>query len=96
MKENWIRGLIYIAHKRNNRLIRGKVKAHSVRSVSATLSFKYNRSLYQVLKAGSWSKHNTFTKFYLKKFSLRRMEKFNLELGPVVAAQSIVGEKRSK
>ena len=92
----WIRDLIYISHKRHNRIIRGKVKAHSVRGVGATLSFKYNRSLYQVLKAGSWTKHNTFTKFYLKKFSLRKMERLNLNLGPIVAAQSIVGEVKSK
>ena len=92
----WIRDLIYISHKRYNRTIHGKVKVHSVRGVSATLSFKYNRSLYQVLRAGSWTKHNTFTKFYLKKFSLRRMERLNLNLGPIVAAQSIVGETKSK
>ena len=87
----WLRELIYRAHKRHDRKIAGRVKAHSIRSISASLNFTYNRSLYQVLKAGSWTKHNTFTKHCLKGLSLQKMEKFTLELGPVVAAQSIVG-----
>ena len=72
----WLKELIYRAHKRQDRKISGRVKAHSIRSISASLNFTYNRLLYQVLKAGSWTKHNTFTKHYLKGFSLQKMEKF--------------------
>ena len=63
--------------------------------MSASLNFTYNRSLYQVLKAGSWSRHNTFTRHYLKRFSVRKLERFNLELGPLVAALGMVGADSS-
>ena len=63
--------------------------------MSASLNFTYNRSLYQVLRAGSWSRHNTFTRHYLKRFSVKRLEKFNLELGPLVTALGMVGADSS-
>ena len=91
----WIRDLILKAHKRNDKKLFGKVKAHTVRSISASLGFTANRSLYQVLKAGTWTRHNTFTNFYLKRFSVRKLDKFAVELGPLIAAQSVVGAANS-
>ena len=91
----WIREVIYRAYQWKDRKTKGKVKAHSVRAVSASLNFTYNRSLYQVLRAGSWSRHNTFTRHYLKRFSVKKLEKFNLELGPLVAALGMVGADSS-
>ena len=57
--------------------------------------FTANRSLYQVLKAGTWTRHNTFTNFYLKRFSVRKLDKFAVELGPLIATQSVVGAANS-
>ena len=68
----------------------GKVKAHGVRSLSTSLAFARNKSLHQVLKAGTWTAHNTFTNAYLREFSVKYLEKFSMELGPVVAAQEIL------
>ena len=42
------------------------------------------------LKAGMWSRHNTLTNNYLRQFSVKKLERFAMELGRVVAAQSVV------
>ena len=42
------------------------VKAHDLRSMSASLAFKGGVSLEQVLGSCYWKSHNTFTTFYLK------------------------------
>ena len=65
-------------------------RAHSVRSLCTSLQFVRNKSLQQVLKAGTWNSHNTFTNAYLREFSPKYLDKFSLELGPVVAAQGVV------
>ena len=87
----WIREVINKAYEWHDLKTKGKVRAHSLRAVSTSVNFTYNRSLYQVLKAGSWSKHSTFTRHYLKRFSVKKLERFNLELGPLVAALGMVG-----
>ena len=65
-------------------------RAHSVRGIGTSLQFARNRSLQQVLKAGTWNSHNTFTNAYLREFSTKYLNKFSLELGPIVAAQGVV------
>ena len=42
----------------------------------------------QFLRADTWCYHNTFTDFYLKDLSLYSADL--IQLGPVVAAQSIL------
>ena len=87
--------MIRNAYEWHDLQINGKVRAHSLRAVSTSVNFTYNRSLYQVLKAGSWAQHNTFTRHYLKRISVRKLERFNLELGPIVAALGVVGTSES-
>ena len=71
-------------------------KAHSVRSLSTSLQFSVNRSLPQVLKAGTWTSQNTFTNRYLRDYSVKYLDKFCLEIGPVIAAQALVHKQPQK
>ena len=65
-----------------------KVKAHQVRSMAASLAFHRQASMEQILRADTWRCHNTFTDCYLKDLSLYSADL--IQLGPVVAAESIL------
>ena len=56
--------------------------------VSLRLLFKKNFAVDQVLKAGTWCRHTTFTRHYLRDLAHRSLDTFHL--GPVVAAQALV------
>ena len=58
------------------------------RLVVVPLLFKKNYAVSQVLKAGTWRRHTTFTRHYLRDLSHKSLDTFNL--GPVVAAQAMV------
>ena len=53
-------------------------------TVSLRLLFKKNFAVDQVLKAGTWRRHTTFTRHYLRDLAHRSLDTFHL--GPVVAA----------
>ena len=53
-----------------------------------SLLFKKNFAVDQVLKAGTWCRHTTFTRHYLRDLAHRSLDTFHL--GPVVAAQALV------
>ena len=65
-----------------------RVRAHEVRGIAPSLSFKKNFSVEQVLRAGVWSSQTTFTSYYLRDTAHRSLDTFSL--GPVVAAQQVV------
>ena len=65
-----------------------KVKAHQVRSMAASLAFHRQASMEHILRTGTWRCHNTVTDFYLKDLSLYSADL--IQLGPVVAAESIL------
>ena len=65
-----------------------KVMAHQVQSMAASLAFHRQASMEQILRADTWRCHNTFTDFYLKDLSLYSADL--IQLGPVVAAESIL------
>ena len=56
--------------------------------MAASLTFHRQASVEQILRAGTWRCHNTFTDFYLKDLSLYSADL--IQLGPVVAAESIM------
>ena len=66
-----------------------RVKAHDIRALAASWTFKSGVALHDVMKACSWKAHNTFTSFYLKDVSLSNPEG-KISLGPVAIAQQIV------
>ena len=60
--------------------------ARETRGISPSLLFKKNYAVSQVLKAGTWRRHTTFTRHYLRDLSRKSLDTFHL--GPVVAAQA--------
>ena len=63
-------------------------RAWETRGIAPSLRFKKNFAVDQVLKAGTWRRHITFTRHYLRDLVHRSLETFHL--GPVVAAQALV------
>ena len=63
-------------------------RARETRGIAPSLLFKNNFAVNQVLKAGTWRKHTTFTSLYLRDLAHRSLDTFYL--GPVVAAQALV------
>ena len=62
--------------------------ACETRGMAPSLLFKKNFAVNQVLKAGTWRRHTTFTRHYLRDLAHRSLHTFHL--GPVVAAQALV------
>ena len=63
-------------------------RARETRGIAPSLLFKENFAVDQVLKAGTWHRHTTFTRHYLRDLAHRSLDNFHL--GPVVAAQALV------
>ena len=63
-------------------------RARETRGIAPSLFFKKNFAVDQVLKAGMWHRHTTFTYHYLRNIAHRSLDTFHL--GPVVAAQALV------
>ena len=62
-------------------------RAWETRGIAPSLLFKKNFAVDQVLKAGTWRRHTTFTRHYLRDLAHRSLDTFHL--GPVVAAQAL-------
>ena len=62
--------------------------ARETRGIAPSLLFKKNYAVNQVLKAGTWRRHTTFTLHYLRDLSHKSLDTFHL--GPMVAAQAMV------
>ena len=63
-------------------------RARETRGIASSLLFKKNFAVNQVLKAGTWRRHTSFTRHYLRDLAHRSLDTFHL--GPVVAAQALV------
>ena len=63
-------------------------RAREARGITPSILFRKNFAVDQVLKAGTWRRHTTFTGHYLRDIAHKSLDTFHL--GPVVAAQSVV------
>ena len=63
-------------------------RAHETRGIAPSILFRKNFAVDQVLKAGTWRRHTTFTRHYLRDIAHKSLDTFHL--GPVVAAQALV------
>ena len=63
-------------------------RARETRGIAPSILFRKNFAVDQVLKAGTWRRHTTFTRHYLRGIAHKSLDTFHL--GPVVAAQSVV------
>ena len=63
-------------------------RARETRGIAQSILFRKNFAVDQVLKAGTWRRHTTFTRHYLRDIAHKSLDTFHL--GPVVSAQSVV------
>ena len=85
----WLRKTISRAYQLSGRPLPGPPpKAMETRGIAPSLLFKKNFAVTQVLKAGTWHKHTTFMRHYLRDLAHRSLKTFHL--GPVTAAQALV------
>ena len=63
-------------------------RARETRGIAPSILFRKNFAVDQVLKAGTWRRHTTFTRHYLRDIARKSLDIFHL--GPVVAARSVV------
>ena len=63
-------------------------RARETLGIAPSLLFKKNFAVDQVLKAGTWRRHTTFMRHYLRDLAHRSLDTFHL--GPVVVAQAVV------
>ena len=63
-------------------------RARETRGIAPSILFQKNFAVDQVLKAGTWRRHTTFTRHYLRDIAHKSLDTFHL--GPVVGAQSVV------
>ena len=88
---SWIKQTVALAYQSSDSMSDNvHVKAHDIRSMSASLAFKGGVSLEQVLGSCFWKSHNTFTTFYLKDVAWQSTDQSDFKLGPVVSAQHVV------
>ena len=85
----WLRKTIYLAYRLSGRPLPGPApRARGTRGIALSLLFKKNFTVAQVLKAGTWRRHTTFTRHYLRDLAHRSLKTFHL--GPVVAVRALV------
>ena len=79
----WLRKAISRVYLLSGRPLPGPPpRARETQGIAPSLLFKKNFAVTQVLKAGTWRKHITFTRYYLRDLAHRSLEAFHL--GPVV------------
>ena len=85
----WLRKTISRAYELSEKALPVPApRARETRGIAPSLLFKKNFAVDQVLKAGTWRRHTTFTRHYLRDIAHRSFDTFHL--GPVVAAQVLV------
>lgn len=86
----WVAQLIRFVYSQpgNKALELTGLRAHEVRAYSASLVAKGTTAIEDILSAGNWKSHSTFTQHYLRDIS--QQEGDMLRLGPIVAAQKVV------
>ena len=84
---HWIRRVISRAHAEAGDPV-PRPRARETRGIGPSLLFKKNYSVESVLRAGTWKRQTTFSRFYLRDLASKTLDTYHL--GPVVAAQEVV------
>ena len=94
MKKNaisyYLREVIRYAHRTQPEATYpvGDIRAHSIRAVATSMSFRKNRSFASVLEAATWRGNSIFVSHYLK--DVQRTYEHCSALGPIVAAGEVL------
>lgn len=92
----WVKCLVQYTYKfagvDARRLYR--ISAHQVRHIGVSLASATNVNLETLVRAGMWSNSTTFTNFYLSNATTVIQQSGRFRLGPLVAAQAVVGVSR--
>ena len=85
----WLHRVILLAYQLSGKPLPTPFPlARETRGIAPSLLFKKNYAVSQVLKAGTWRRHTTFTRHYLRDLPHKLLDTFHL--GPGVAAQAMV------
>jgi len=86
----WISQLIRFCYNQPGKkaLELSGTRAHEIRAYASTLVSKGTASLEDILQAGNWRKHSTFTLHYLRDISKQEGE--HIRLGPIVAGERVI------
>ena len=84
----WIRQVISRAYSLAGEPAVPRPRARETRGLGPSLLFKKNFAVEAVLRAGTWRRQSTFSRFYLRDLAHKTLDTYHL--GPVVAAQEIV------
>jgi hypothetical protein len=83
----WIKDTVHICYARatDGNRAHAQIRAHDLRGFATTWAFRNNVKLLDILKAGTWKRHTTFTDFYLK--DLTSLQEGLRSLGTLSVAQ---------
>ena len=81
----WLRKVVVRAYELAGRAPPEHPRARETRALGPSILLARNFSIEQVVKAGMWRRHTTFTRHYLRDVALQEEQGFRL--GLVVAAQ---------
>ena len=86
----WVRKLIQFVYKTasGDVIPLANVSVHEIRAQAASLAFRGNSDLEDILQACTWASESTFSDYYLR--DLEVIQAGLRKLGPLVAAQTIV------
>ena len=84
---HWIRRVISRTHSEAGDLV-SRPRARETRGLGPSLLFKKNYSVEAMLRAGTWRRQTTFSRFYLRDLASRTLDTYHM--GPIVAAQEMV------
>ena len=88
---SWIKNLLLHCYKnpQEDAVRLSGLGSHEIRRIASTLVFIGNTCIEDVLQAGSWKVHSTFTDFYLKDLTVLDGSKMR-KIGPIVAGQKVI------
>ena len=86
----WVRNLLCKCYEEppEGSVPMSNTRTHELRALSASLAFRGNIDLEDIMSSCSWHAHSTFSSFYLRDVSAMQGQLYTL--GPLVVAQSVI------
>ena len=86
----WVRNLLCKCYEEPHEgsISMSNTRTHELRALSASLAFRGNIDMEDIMVSCSWRSHSTFSSFYLRDVSAVQGQLYTL--GPLVVAQSVI------